>query len=200
MAEITKEEMRERLGNIDQIRDIIFGSQLRDYNNRFEKIESDLSLLQEDIQTRIEQLKTVLTTEIKSSVDNLDKKIKTLSLNSQEESTDLRQQLDRLNRKFSSSIEALDEALDNQTNALRDELGETRDKLQDEVRTLKNHVLEELDRRFSLLMDEKTSRDDFAEILFELGMRLKGTEFVPAIKQAADQKVNGGLVLPEHHL
>ena len=200
MAEITKEEMRERLGNIDQIRDIIFGSQLRDYNNRFEKIESDLSLLQEDIQTRIEQLKTVLTTEIKSSVDHLDKKIKTLSLNSQEESTDIRQQLDRLNRKFSSSIEALDEALDQQTNALRDELGETRDKLQDEVRTLKNHVFEELDRRFSLLMDEKTSRDDFAEILFELGMRLKGTEFVPAIKQAADQKVNGGLALPEHHL
>lgn len=200
MAEITKEEMRERLGNIDQIRDIIFGSQLRDYNNRFEKIESDLSLLQEDMETRIEQLKTVLTTEIKTSVDHLDKKIKTLSLNSQEESTDLRQQLDRVNRKFSSSIEAVDEALDHQTNSLRDELGETRDKLQDEVRSLKNHIFEELDRRFSLLMDEKTSRDDLAEILFELGMRLKGTEFVPAIKQAADQKVNGGLALPEHHL
>lgn len=199
MAEITKEEMRERLGNIDQIRDIIFGSQLRDYNNRFEKIESDLSLLQEDIQARIDQVKTVLTTEIKSSVENLDKKIKTLSLNSHEESTDLRQQLDRLNRKFSSSIEALDEALDHQTNSLRDELGETRDKIQDEVRSLKHHVLEELDRRFTLVMDEKTSRDDFAEILFELGMRLKGTEFVPAIKHAAD-KVNGGLALPEHHL
>ena len=32
MAEITKEEMRERLGNIDQIRDIIFGAQLREYD------------------------------------------------------------------------------------------------------------------------------------------------------------------------
>lgn len=199
MAEITKEEMRERLGNIDQIRDIIFGSQLRDYNGRFEKIESDLATLQQDIQDRVEQLKTVLTSEIKSSVENLDKKIKILTLNSQEELTDLRQQTDRLNRKFSSSIEALDEALDQQTNSLREELGQTRDQLQEEVRNLKNQVLEELDRRFSLLTEVKVSRDDMAEVLFEVGMRLKGTEFVPAIKQAADEQTNGGFALPEHH-
>lgn len=198
MAEITKEEMRERLGNIDQIRDIIFGSQLRDYNSRFEKMESDLATLQQDIQDRVEQLKTVLTSEIKSSVENLDKKIKTLTSNSQEELTDLRQQTDRLNRKFSSSIEALDEALDQQTNSLREELGQTRDQLQEEVRNLKNQVLEELDRRFSLLTEVKVSRDDMAEVLFEVGMRLKGTEFVPAIKQAADDKSNGGFALPEH--
>ncbi|SKB15222.1 conserved hypothetical protein [Planktothrix sp. PCC 11201] len=199
MAEITKEEMRERLGNIDQIRDIIFGSQLRDYNTRFDKIESDLALLQEDAQDRVEQLKTILTAEIKSVVENLDKKIKTLSSNSQEELTDLRQQADRLNRKFSSSIEALDEALDSQTNSLREELGQTRDQLQDEVRSLKNQVLEELERRFTLLTEAKVSRDDMAEVLFEVGMRLKGTEFVPAIKQAAEEK-NSGFALPEHHL
>jgi archaellum component FlaC len=199
MAEITKEEMRERLGNIDQIRDIIFGSQLRDYNSRFEKIESDLALLQQDTQDRVEQLKTVLTSEIKSSVENLDKKIKTLTSNSLEELTDLRQQADRLNRKFSSSIEALDEALDNQTNSLREELGQTRDQLQDEVRSLKSQVLEELERRFSLLTEVKISRDDMAEVLFEVGMRLKGTEFIPTIQQAADEK-HGSFSLPEHHL
>ena len=56
MAEITKEEMRERLGNIDQIRDIIFGAQLREYDNRFDKIDSDLSMMQRDMQARIEQV------------------------------------------------------------------------------------------------------------------------------------------------
>ena len=63
MAEITKEEMRERLGNIDQIRDIIFGAQLREYDNRFDKIDSDLSMMQQDMQARIEQVKTVLSAE-----------------------------------------------------------------------------------------------------------------------------------------
>lgn len=199
MAEITKEEMRERLGNIDQIRDIIFGAQLREYDNRFDKIDSELSMMQQDMQARIEQIKTVLTGEMRAAVDSFEKKIKSISLNTQEESADLRQQIDRVNRKFSSSIEALDEAIDNQTTSIRDELSQTRERLSEETRTLKTQVFEELDRRFSMLREVKVSRDDMAEILFELGMRLKGTEFVPELKGVTDNKLNNEFLLPERH-
>jgi len=200
MAEISKEEMRDRLGNIDQIRDIIFGAQLREYDNRFDKIDSDLSMLQQDMQARIEQLKTVLSAELRAAIDSFEKKVKSISLNTQEESADLRQQIDRVNRKFSSSIEALDEATDNQTGSLRDDLSQTRYQLSDESRTLKTQVFEELDRRFSMLTEVKVSRDDMAEIWFELGMRLKGTEFVPELKGAADNKLNTDFLLPERHV
>ncbi|MEZ2226823.1 MAG: hypothetical protein ACBR12_04325 [Microcoleus sp.] len=199
MAEITKEEMRERLGNIDQIRDIIFGAQLREYDNRFDKIDSDLSMMQQDMQARIEQVKTVLSGEMRAAVDSFEKKIKSITLNTQEESADLRQQIDRVNRKFSSSIEALDEAIDNQTTSIRDELSQTRERLSEETRTLKTQVFEELDRRFSMLREVKVSRDDMAEILFELGMRLKGTEFVPELKGVTDNKLNNEFLLPERH-
>ncbi|MEK0178723.1 MAG: hypothetical protein EAZ78_11175 [Oscillatoriales cyanobacterium] len=199
MAEITKEEMRERLGNIDQIRDIIFGAQLREYDNRFDKIDSELSMMQQDMQARIEQVKTVLSGEMRAAVDSFEKKIKSITLNTQEESADLRQQIDRVNRKFSSSIEALDEAIDNQTTSIRDELSQTRERLSEETRTLKTQVFEELDRRFSMLREVKVSRDDMAEILFELGMRLKGTEFVPELKGVTDNKLNNEFLLPERH-
>ncbi|XZO03173.1 MAG: hypothetical protein ACM65L_05280 [Microcoleus sp.] len=199
MAEITKEEMRERLGNIDQIRDIIFGAQLREYDNRFDKIDSDLSMMQQDMQARIEQVKTVLSGEMRAAVDSFEKKIKSITLNTQEESADLRQQIDRVNRKFSSSIEALDEAIDSQTSSLRDEVSQTRERLSEETRTLKTQVFEELDRRFSMLREVKVSRDDMAEILFELGMRLKGTEFVPELKGVTDNKLNNEFLLPERH-
>lgn len=199
MAEITKEEMRERLGNIDQIRDIIFGAQLREYDNRFDKIDSDLSMMQQDIQARIEQVRTVLSTEMRTAFDSLEKKIKSITLNTQEESADMRQQIDRINRKFSSSIEALDEAIDNQTGSIRDELSQTRERLSEETRILKTQVFEELDRRFSMLREVKVSRDDMAEILFELGMRLKGTEFAPELKGVADNKLNNEFLLPERH-
>ncbi|WP_377477521.1 MAG: hypothetical protein P2A85_03355 [Microcoleus anatoxicus] len=199
MAEITKEEMRERLGNIDQIRDIIFGAQLREYDNRFDKIDSELSMMQQDMQARIEQVKTVLSGEMRAAVDSFEKKIKSITLNTQEESADLRQQIDRVNRKFSSSIEALDEAIDSQTSSIRDELSQTRERLSEETRTLKTQVFEELDRRFSMLREVKVSRDDMAEILFELGMRLKGTEFVPELKGVTDNKLNNEFLLPERH-
>jgi DNA anti-recombination protein RmuC len=200
MAEITKEEMRERLGNIDQIRDIIFGAQLREYDNRFDKIESDLKILQQDIQTRLEQVKLVLTTELRTAFDSVEKKFKSLSTTTQEESADMRQQLDRMNRKFSTSIESLDEAIDSQTSSIRSDFSQSRDQLQEEIRSLKTQVLEELDRRFSVLREVKVSRDDMAEILFELGMRLKGSEFVPELKEVADNNVDSGRLLPDRHL
>jgi DNA anti-recombination protein RmuC len=184
MSEISKEEMRERLGNIDQIRDIIFGPQLREYDNRFDKIESDISLLQQEMRDRVDQVKTVVSTELRSAFDSLEKKLRSISLSYQEEISDLRQQVDRVNKKFTNSVEALDENIDNQTSSIRKELTESRSKLQEDVRTLRIQVFEELDRRLSSMRDTKVSKDDVAEILFELGMRLKGNEFVPQLKQA----------------
>lgn len=118
-------------------------------------------------------------------------------MNTQEDAADFRQQLDRLNRKFSGNIDSLNSDLEKQTNALRDELGQTRDSLQDDVRGLRAQVLEELERRFSMLKDVKVSRYDMAEILFELGMRLKGSEFVPELKEAATTNDGSQVIFPE---
>jgi prefoldin subunit 5 len=186
MGDITKEEVRERLGNIDQIRDIIFGAQTRDYDNRFYKIESDLAMLQQETRDRLDQLKVAVTADLRAAVEVLDKKLKSFNLSSQEECADLRQQIDRLTRKFSSNIQTLDEALDTQSTSLHTELADTRDGLQQDIAALRDLVLEEMERCFSQLRDNKVSKDDMAEMLFHLGMRLKGSEFIPALKEKAD--------------
>ncbi len=74
MSELTKEQMRERLGNIDQIRDIIVGSQLRDYDNRFQHIESDLVVLRQEIRDRVDQLRNGFSIELRAAIDSLEKK------------------------------------------------------------------------------------------------------------------------------
>lgn len=183
MNDITKEEVRERLGNIDQIRDIIFGAQLRDYDNRLSKLESDLLLMQQEMRDRIDQVKNSFSTEIRTAVDGLEKKLKSLGLTTQEECADLHQQVERLNRKFSNSIQTLDETVDAQTNAMCSELTQAKTQLQEDIMGLRNLVLEELDRRFSQLSETKASKDDIAETLFALGMRLKGTEFIPKLRE-----------------
>lgn len=194
MSEITKDEIRERLGNIDQIRDIIFGVQLREYNNRLDKLESDLLLLQQEVRDRLEQVKTSFSADLKKSMESLEKKLKSSQANAQEESADLRQQLDRLNKKLTGSIEALDESVDAQTHSIREEMTQTRDRLQEDVSALRDLVLEELERRFGQLRDMKVAKDDMAEILLEFGMRLKGAEVVPALKEAATRGNGYGLL------
>jgi uncharacterized protein YfbU (UPF0304 family) len=188
MSDITKEELRDRLGNVDQIRDIIFGAQLRDYDSRLAKVESGFTLLQQEMRDRIDQLKDSLSAELKTTVDALEKKLKLYHATNQEECFELRQQVDRLSRKFSTSIQTLDETLDTQTQTLRNELVQSKDKLQEDVSALRDLVLEELDRRFSDLKEAKVSREDLAETLFALGMRLKGTEFIPKLKEAVTEE------------
>jgi DNA anti-recombination protein RmuC len=190
MSQMSREDVRERLGNIDQIRDIIFGAQIRDYENRFSKMESDISLFQQEMRSHVEQLKANLTAEFKGTVEGLEKKLKSLNLTTQEEAADLRQQVDRLNRKFSTSLQSLDETLDNQTTSIRDELSQGKSQLQDDITALRDLILEELDRRFSQLTETKVSKDDIAETLFALGMRIKGTEFIPKLLEAVDEENN----------
>lgn len=190
MSQLSREDVRERLGNIDQIRDIIIGAQLREYENRFSKVESDISLLQQEMRSHFEQLKANFTVELRTAVEVLEKKLKLLSVTTSEETVDLRACVDRLNKKFSSSVQSLDEALDTQTTSIRDEISQNKAKFQEDVTALRDLILEELERRFSQLRETKVSKDDIAETLFALGMRLKGTEFIPKLWEAVDESNN----------
>jgi DNA repair exonuclease SbcCD ATPase subunit len=183
MNKMTKDEVRERLGNIDQIRDIIFGAQMREYDTRLEQAKTDLDNHQQEISDRLNHLKISLTGEIKAAVESLEKKIKTFNTNHTEEETDLRQQVDRLNRKLSSSIEDLDESLETKTKSLKEELTTTRDQYQGEILMLRDMVLSEIAEQAKLLQAGKVSRFDMAEALFEMGMRLQGSEFIPSLQE-----------------
>ena len=237
MSDLSKNELRERLGNVDQIRDILFGSYLRESSNRLEQLEKSLSVMQQEIRERTDELKQVLSTDFQASIDNVEKKIKSLTLKDEqdkfdlqqkmevlnkritnateevksdvfkqlqievntldsklrsftqkndEEKIDIRQQIDRLNRKLNTNVDSLEQNIEGKTNTLRDDLLSSREKLQEDILSLRNQVFSELERRFSLLLDSKVARDDLAEFLFELGLRLKGTEFVPQLKEVAN--------------
>ncbi|MCJ8279778.1 MAG: hypothetical protein MJK14_07590, partial [Rivularia sp. ALOHA_DT_140] len=166
MTQMLREEVRERLGNIDQIRDIIFGAQIREYETRFGKLESDISLLQQEMRSHVEQLKISFNAELKAGFENLDKKLKLFNLNNEEEAADLRLSVDRLNRKFSSCIQSLDEELNSQTKSIREDVSQSKVQFEEEVLTLRDLVLEEIERRFSKLKQNKVSKDDMAEAFF----------------------------------
>ena len=186
MSDMAKDEIRDRLGNIDQIRDIIFGAQLRDYDNRLDKVETDAALLKQEAREQNDQLRLSVETEVRAAIEMFDKRLRSVQANAQEECSELRQQIDRLNKKFTNTIQSLDESVDRQFDSMHNELAATKTKLQTDVGALRDLVLEELDRRFSQLQQAKASKDDIAETLFELGMRIKGSEFIPTLKQATE--------------
>lgn len=195
MGEISQEEIRERMGNIDLIRDIIFGSKLQEYDTRIDKLESNLSLLEKDTRDRLEQVKTECLTELRESVASLEEKINSLSITSQKDNADLRQMVNGTYKSFSSSLESIDKTVVTQTTSIRKELSETKEKLQEDTRNLKAQIFDELERRFSMLSDAKVSRNDMAEIMFEVGLKLKKTDLPPELKEAMRNRLDNALLI-----
>lgn len=204
MTEITREEMRERLGNIDQIRNLLFGSILDEYEQRFasslqqmKKLELELINFQSEVRDRFTQLQESLRSEIHSHSDSLEKKLKYLGLTTHEETSRLRQDLKLVDQKQTAGIESLQKTVFDKTNALNNELFKTKQELEEDVQTLKNQVFEDIEQRFSDLETAKVSRSDLAEVLFELCLKIKGSDFVPDLKEAADNQTQTDFLLPE---
>ncbi|MCW6038580.1 hypothetical protein K4A83_20220 [Spirulina subsalsa FACHB-351] len=198
MAELNKREMRDRLGNVEQIRDILLGSELRGYEQRFQRLETDLSSLQKEVRDRLDLIQDTLSSEMKAMADALEKKLKYLSLTTHDETTKLWQKIDQTNQKTYNTIEAINKNFAAKTSTLKDDITQTREQLQSETQVLKARIFEELEKGFSNLVENKVSRADLAEILFELCIKVKGTEFVPDLQEAMENRLQAEFLLPEN--
>jgi len=197
MAELNKREMRERLGNVEQIREILFGSQLRTYDQRLDKMEADFAALKQEIHDRLDKIKESLSAEVKAIADSLEKKLKYLSLTTHDETTKLWQKIDQTTQKNYNTIEALNKSFNARANTMKEELGQTRDQVQAEIQLLKTKIFEELEKSFASLRETKVSRSDLAEVLFDLCIKVKGTEFVPDLREAMESRLQADFLLPD---
>ena len=200
MAEITKEQMRERLGNINQIRDLLFGDKIEEYEQHFEnydrhlgKLESDLSKFQSQISARLAQLQDSLSIEIRSGLDALEKKIAYLSLNTQQDTKKLKQELNFTEQKLTHNFQSLRDNFTVKTTLINNQLSQTKDKIEADIQHLRLQVFEEIDKSFSQLTENKVSRADLGELLFELCLKIKGTDLPADLETASEPEVTSEL-------
>lgn len=179
-------DAREKIGNMDQIRELMFGSHMREYTDRFDKLESELATFRGEITKRIDEVSNTLSNDLRTAIDALNKTIKSLTLTGKEEREDLQQQIERTDSKFTTRFESLSEEAESNTNALRNELSQTKGTLETEIRDLKTLILNEINKQFSALSEVKVSKDNMAEILFEVGMKIKGTELIADLQEMVD--------------
>ncbi|NEQ97107.1 MAG: hypothetical protein F6K30_10340, partial [Cyanothece sp. SIO2G6] len=150
------------------------------------QIRQQVEGLTKRLSSNMAEVKQELSAEVKDAIETLDKKLKAVSLKDQEEKAEITQQVSLLSKRLSSSMANLDETVNGQVTSLRNDLLASREKLQDDILTLRQQIYDALDQRITTLTSSKVAREDLAELLFELGLRLKGTEFVPQLKEAAD--------------
>ena len=163
-----------QLGNVDQIREIIFGSQAREVKTQFEKLENSMKLMQEDFRRKLEQQERDNTSKISNEVDVLTRKIKNIVTQQQEEFDDIKDNALKQQKRIQNLLDVLEDELNNKNDLLQKQLEENRQEQRSQRELLKEELLESLNTQVSELEEVKLSRDDAADIMMEAAMQLKG--------------------------
>ena len=159
-------------GNIDKIRDIIFGNQMRDYEKRFGRLEDrllkDSNDLRDELKRRFEQLEAYTRTEFEAIAEQLK--------NEQGERSSAEQGLTQALRDLGRATEKralqLDEQAVKNARDLRQQLLDQAKQLSEELRLKVDNLATTLDREAQALRNDKTDRAALAALFTEMAMRL----------------------------
>jgi hypothetical protein len=169
----------EESGKVDRIRDILFGSQMRDYDGRFQRLEENLAKeaaeVRADVQKRLETLESFMKGEVESITNR-----------ATAEQSERSSAIEKLGRDLAdtakyldSRIKSLDEQTAKETHALRQQLLDQAQALREEIREKHDQMKAGLDREAEQIRGAMTGREALAEMLSEVALRLKNEFRVP---------------------
>lgn len=159
-------------GNLDKIRDILFGNQTRDYEKRFvlleERLVKECSNLRDDTSKRLDYLENY----IKSEVDSFLERLKTEQTKRDESVNELTQEFRNLIKNLDQKITQLDEKNAQNQREMRQQILEHSKNLDNDIRQKSEEILTVLEREAKELRTGKTDRSTLAALFAELAVRL----------------------------
>ena len=166
-------------GNVDKIRDILFGSQMRDYESRFASLEEALlketSDIRETSRRRIDQLENYLKAEFEALQNRLKSE--------REERADMGSQQSRELKEASESLSRRLRDFDDRGAAverdLRAQLLQQSKEFNDQLRARHDEIGTLLEKRFQELRHGKTDRASLATLFTEVALRLNDEFEIP---------------------
>ena len=169
-------QVLDQLGNMEQIREILFGSQIRTFEEDLIKLDAKLSTIHSEINNRIDTLEKNLQDEQTSSSQALEQKIKNLTLLVQDESSDAKEQLVKHEKKFNRSIEDTKDEINTQISTLKKDQENAKVTVKKELESLQSSLNKIINEHAKGLGESKISKDDFSAMLFDMAMKIKGTD------------------------
>jgi hypothetical protein len=158
--------------SIDKVRDLLFGSQLRELDRRFARLEERLvretGQLREDLKARLEASDAHARTE----ADSLADQIRAERADRGDAHDNLARELKDTTRGLDRRTIALDDQLSRGLRDLRQQVLDQHQRLEDEVRRRTDELLATLTREVQALRAGKTDRSALAALLNEMALRL----------------------------
>ncbi len=168
--------------NVDQIRDILFGGQMRDYERRFVELDQRLA-------TDMARLQEAQNEQLKRLERRLDEQFEKLAQQLRKEVQDRTSAVDDLESRVQQAARTARAEINAGIDALQHELAATDERLRAALTELESALARragELDaslaRSSGDLRAEKVGREDLAALMTEVALRLKGHFDLPGVK------------------
>src|SRR5678815_5437491 len=166
-------------GNIDKIREILFGGHMRDYDRRFSRVEEQLvkdSLeLREDTRKRFEALEAFIKAELAALTDRLQAEQRTRD----DAVSGLWRGVHESSQALSAKVGEAQEQTARAHSELRQQILSQSKDLNDEMRRKQDEVTALIQREVADLNHGKTDRSSLATLLTEMAMRLNNDLKLP---------------------
>ena len=161
-------------GNVDKIRDILFGSQMSDFNKRFEsvdqRLEREAESLRRELKSRLDSLESFVNSELKAVGSRL--KDEAGERKSQDE--DILERMESSTQKASDRHAAFKEEATEEMRELRKLVMEQSKMILDTLDSKIAELAETVARENADIRHRMTEREMLGSLLMEAGMRLRG--------------------------
>jgi hypothetical protein len=159
--------------SVDKIRDILFGSQIKNYEVRFGRVEEALARETAEIKDTMRRRLDSLEAFFKKETDSLAARLKAERDEREEILNTIGRELKATAAQLSKKILDLDNKAAQDRSAARQELMTESRKLLDEIRQRHESLSGLLENRVQELRHGKTDRSALAALFVELAVRLK---------------------------
>ena len=159
-------------GNVDQIREILFGGQMRDYEGRFVDLENQLVQRMDRMSAEFEKRIERLNTFAKREIDKLSERIKTERKDRVADVKSSARDLKDMTNQVEGWFGEVEDRLDNEAKDLRNALHDQSDELAALIAETRDQLNAALVNETRSLADAKLAREDLAGLLSEVSLRL----------------------------
>jgi DNA anti-recombination protein RmuC len=169
-------------GNLDKIRDLLFGDQVRESERRLNRLEERLAKgyaeLKEDTRRRFESLELF----VKKEIESLTERLKAEQIARDEALSELSQTLRDTVKSFEKKTGQLDEQTNKAQRELRQQIMEQSKTLRDEFLEKSRELSESFGRAVQELRREKADRHALVALLTEVAVRLNNDLTLPTVE------------------
>ena len=180
MAQDKKNEEQNGGENVDKIRDILFGEEMRVYERRFNELDQRLVREQQKLKDEINGRITKFETFLKKEIEKLSEKDKQEKKDRIDGIKNLKDNLQEVIKELNKSIDEVDETLSKECTELRQEIHDLSQETDTSINNMGTRLQDAIDMEGGDLHKVKAGREELAELFTELALRLNKDFKLPA--------------------